>query len=178
MIDGRLIDLYGIAASRSAEAVKRKDPEAAKIANAQMGALLEIIEASKAILERRKVPDLELEGSRKPTLNKRADYSRLGKKPEQPLTLEQLEPLSLGQALKRLRVEAGLSQEDLARASTISQVHIQKVEQGKTGLGVGGFEQIANGLRYSEEDWRRELLHAKVVKRAASNRAPQRALRT
>lgn len=54
--------------------------------------------------------------------------------------------IALGEAIRRLRVERGISQEDLAHLSGLDRSYMGGVERGERNLGVANVIRIAHSL--------------------------------
>lgn len=55
----------------------------------------------------------------------------------------------IGNNVRRLRMEKGMTQEELAEKSLLSPKGIQKVEAGRSGMYAGTFIRIADALKVS-----------------------------
>jgi len=64
--------------------------------------------------------------------------------------------LALGEAMRRLRKERGLSQEALADAAGIERAHMGKIERGERNLTLLNLSRVAGALHTSPSDLLRE----------------------
>lgn len=55
----------------------------------------------------------------------------------------------VGNRIRQLRIQAGLSQEDLANICEIDRTYITSVECGRRNISIVNLEKIANGLNIS-----------------------------
>ena len=60
--------------------------------------------------------------------------------------------LSLGQALKAVRVKAGLTMASLAQLAEISQPHLSQMENGKVSPSISTLYRLANALQVSPQE--------------------------
>lgn len=60
--------------------------------------------------------------------------------------------LSLGQALKAVRVKAGLTMARLAQLADISQPHLSQMENGKVSPSISTLYRLANALQVSPQE--------------------------
>jgi len=58
----------------------------------------------------------------------------------------------LGQRIKSLRIEKGLSQEKFALLIDMDRTYYASVESGKRNISINNIEKIANGLNVSLEE--------------------------
>lgn len=58
----------------------------------------------------------------------------------------------LGQRIKSLRIERGLSQEKFALSIDMDRTYYASVESGKRNISIKNIEKIANGLNVSLEE--------------------------
>ncbi len=58
----------------------------------------------------------------------------------------------LGQRIKSLRIEKGLSQEKFALLIDMDRTYYASVESGKRNISINNIEKIANGLNISLEE--------------------------
>lgn len=58
----------------------------------------------------------------------------------------------LGQRIKSLRIEKGLSQEKFALSIDMDRTYYASVESGKRNISIKNIEKIANGLNVSLEE--------------------------
>lgn len=59
----------------------------------------------------------------------------------------------IGQRIRELRNDAGLSQEKLAFKAEIDRTYLAGVEQGKRNLSIRSLEKILNALEISFQDF-------------------------
>lgn len=58
----------------------------------------------------------------------------------------------LGQRIKKLRIEKGMSQEKFALSIDMDRTYFASVESGKRNISIVNIEKIANGLNISLEE--------------------------
>ena len=63
----------------------------------------------------------------------------------------------VGNRIKTLRVEQGLSQEKLALLSNLDRTYLASVEHGKRNISIINLEKIIKALGYSFEDFFRGI---------------------
>lgn len=58
----------------------------------------------------------------------------------------------LGQRIRKLRIEKGMSQEKFALSIDMDRTYFASVESGKRNISIVNIEKIANGLNISLEE--------------------------
>lgn len=166
MITGAHLEAYQTAASRAVEAeAEGKDSQ---YHERQMAAIREIQAAARDIFERYQVSDIEpLKDAARPLVGRVRDFKPRPKFTDEELaalTQDQLQELPFGIALRKFRIEAGLTQDTLAtELGGIHQSYITKIERGTHLPRIGRIQSIIDAFGFESEDWRSQLLLSKAI---------------